>query len=47
MTNKNLEKAILKVATATGETKEQIAAKMMRKDNWTWFLVREAEKSAR
>ena len=44
MTKQQLTQAILKVASVTGETKEEIAAKMFKKDSWTWFLVEEAAK---
>ena len=44
MTKKQLGQAIIKVSKITGETKQELARKMFAKDNWTWFLVREAAK---
>lgn len=42
MSKPQLNKAILKVANATSQTKEQVAEKLTNKDQWTWFLVRQA-----
>ena len=42
MTKSKLNAAIIKVAEATNKTKEEIAAKMTEKDQWTWFLIKQA-----
>ena len=44
MTKLQLIKAITKVAEATDKTKEEVAAKLSEKDQWTWFLVNQAAK---
>jgi len=42
MTKSQLNQAIETVANATNQTKQEVADKMTAKDNWTWFLIREA-----
>ena len=42
MNKQTLNAAIGKVAKATDKTKAEIAAKMFAKDQWTWFLIRQA-----
>ena len=42
MTKSQLNAAILKVSEATGKAKEEIAVSLEAKDQWTWFLVRQA-----
>ena len=42
MSKQQLNKAIEAVADTTGTTKQEIAEKMLAKDNWTWFLIRQA-----
>lgn len=44
MTKSELNQAISKVSTATGQSKEEVAEKLSNKDSWTWFLVNEAAK---
>lgn len=44
MTKTALNAAIIKVAKATDQTKEEVASKMFAKDQWTWFLVEQAAK---
>lgn len=39
------ERAIKEVARTTEQSKEQVAKKLLEKDDWTWFLVLEAEKT--
>ena len=36
--------AIIRVAEITNQTKWEVAEKLKAKDDWTWFLVLEAEK---
>lgn len=42
MTKAALNKKIEAVAKATNQTKEQVAAKLFAKDDWTHFLIRQA-----
>lgn len=42
MSKQELESAIIKVADALDKSKEEIAAKLIDKDVWTWFLVKQA-----
>ncbi len=40
-----IKKAIKKVSEATEKTQKQIIDLLNNKDEWTWFLVSEAEKA--
>jgi len=42
MSKSELNRKIVKVAKNTGKTKQEIAAKIMAKDYWTWYLVKTA-----
>ena len=42
MTKQELNRAILKVAAATDKPKQEIMDKLLLKDSWTWFLIKEA-----
>lgn len=44
MTKQELNQAILKVAEATQKSKWEVSKKLLEKDQWTWFLVKEASK---
>jgi len=44
MSKSELNQAIAKVAESTNKTNQEIANKLFAKDDWTWFLVREAAK---
>jgi len=44
MSKLQLNEAIIKVAAATNKTKEEIALKLLQKDQWTWFLVSQTPK---
>jgi len=45
MTKSNLNKAILVVANATDQSKNEVMAKLLNKDDWTHFLIRQAAES--
>lgn len=44
MTKSELKQAIIKVAQATSKTEQEITNQLASKDDWTWFLIREAAK---
>ena len=43
MTKSELKARIEKVALATNLTKEEVAAKLFKKDAWTWMLINQVE----
>ena len=46
LTKPQLNTAIVDVAKLTGKTKEDITARLFKRDKWAWFLVRLSVKYA-
>jgi hypothetical protein len=42
MNKQQLNSAITKVAKSTDKTEQQIMDKLLAKDSWTWFLIKQS-----